>query len=369
MSKFEIIGTLSLSKGSEKMPTFETIKVGDSGEKRILRLNSKSDDNFHNVKIEGLCWGNDSQIFAKKKVGEGKYEDLKFKYSERDKHIAELAEFSKYVFVDGDTRHEFATQYDFALFVKEELESGKYNDKRFIIKGDVESSQWKGKSYHDFNVTRLYTVTEKEGEEAIEDKSEATLELFLGEGCLMDDDFEETRKMFLNGFNARYDSKKKGRIGIPLTVEVYVPKEKKNGAKLVDKFKENTEGKITDDELAYKLGIKVDMVSKSEKVEFNMELLSDEEREDLELGLLDLEELKAEHGCGKGAFERKFVFKTFARGYSKGAIEQDGLKIAELLALEKSESDNGVSYSVDEEDDVSVFEPDTSSESDEWDDL
>lgn len=349
-SNFEMIGKLNLSKGSEKFPTYDVRKVGDTGEVHTLRMVVKADGNTHNVQINGLFWGEDSKIYTMEKTEDNKGKTLDFMYKDRDKYMDRIVEYKKFVFVDGETRHEFITERDFALFVKDELPKRNEND-RYIVKGNVEFTQYKGKTYYDFNINRIYVVHDESRDEPLLDKSEGTLDLYIAEGCVDDGQFEETRKMFIKCYATKYDNKKKGVVGIPTNIEVFIPKEKKNGSKLVDKIKENLAYKIEDDEKVCKVNLKVDLINKSEKVEFNVEMCTEEERENLEMGLIDIEDLKAEYGCGKGAFEKKFVFKGFGRGYLKGAMPQD-LLLTDLLAFgeKKKDEDDDTEYQIDSDD-------------------
>lgn len=347
-SNFEMIGKLNLSKGTDKFPTYEVRNVGDTGKVHTLRMMVKADGNTHNVQINGLFWGEDSKIYTMQKTEDNKGKKLEFMYKDREKYINDIVEYKKFVFVDGETRHEFITERDFALFVKDELPK-RDETERYIIKGNVEFTQYKGKTYYDYNITRIYVVNDDEREEKLEDKSEGTLDLYLAEGCIDDEEFEETRKMFIKCYGAKYDNKKKGDVGIPTNIEVFIPKEKKNGDKLVDKIKENLEGKIEDDEKVCKINLKVDLINKSEKVDFNTDMCTEEELENLEMGLIELDDLKAQYGCGKGAFEKKFVFKGFGRGYLKGAMPQD-LLLTDLLSFGEKKTESNTEYQIDDND-------------------
>lgn len=361
-SNFEMIGKLSLSKGTDKFPTYEKRTVGETGEAHTLRMMVKADGNTHNVQINGLFWGENSKIYTMEKTEDNKGKKLEFMYKEKDKYIDKIVEYKKFVFVDGESRHEFITERDFALFVKDELPKRDENE-RYIVKGNIEFKQYKGKTYYDYDVNRIYVVHDEDRDEPLLDKSEGTLDLYIAEGCVDDEQFEETRKMFIKCYATKYDKNKKGEVGIPTNIEVFIPKEKKNGAKLVDKIKENLAYKIEDDEKVCKVNLKVDLINKSEKVDFNVEMCTEEERENLEMGLIDIEDLKAEYGCGKGSFEKKFVFKGFGRGYLKGAMPQE-LLLTDLLAFGEKKSESNTEYQIDSDDngldDIDVDDDDDS---------
>lgn len=353
-NNFEMVGKVTLSKGTEKQPTFET-KTFDSGwTLNTLRLQVDADGNKHYVDVKGGYGGNDDSLIhsmVKKSDGSKGYDKIQFKYRDREQHIHNLAEFKKYVFVDGENRAEFTTQFDLANYVHIMLKNGEYEGKKFKISGDVEFSEYKDTVYTNYIVNRMYVVSNDEQELA-----EAQLEMYIGETCIVDDNLDETGKMYIKGHVGQYNGVKKADIGIAQVVEVHIAEDDKKKDRKIAKIKETCEPKS--DDFLSRVGLKVKLVNKSEEVEFNESMLSDEEREDLELEFTTIEELKVQYGVGKGKFERKMVFKGFGRGFSKGCIET-GLTLAELLRKAENKAKNTnleIDTSTDLEDDEDLFE-------------
>ena len=178
MSKFEMVGKLSLIKDTDKRKCFENIvfKAGErkkDGTKRKddfimrkLRMSIKCEKDNFNIDINGILFGSESSAVVKvqKKKPEGGYEPITFKYKDREKHVGEVAEFNKYVFVNKEERHEFVTQYDYAKFMYDLLQSGELDDKVVKVVGDIVYSDYTNpntgetKTYTNYEANRIYIV-------------------------------------------------------------------------------------------------------------------------------------------------------------------------------------------------------------------
>ena len=147
--RFEIIGKIEKAK-SDKITFFEE-KVSDGGWiSRALKFNVKSGNNTFLMEVRGGRSKDDSKalIYSTIKKEDGKYENVQFLHKDKEKYISKLAEFKKSVIVfDKDTRLDFATSYDFALALKDIVESEQYADVNFKVVGEVEYSKYNGKEY------------------------------------------------------------------------------------------------------------------------------------------------------------------------------------------------------------------------------
>lgn len=344
---FEMIGSLKLAKATEKKPTFEVKKCSGDWQLKVLRLNMNANGNSNFVEIVGMFGGDNSDIYSmvKKEGQKGKYENVKFKYKDRAKYVKDLAEFKKYVFVNGDDRHEFATQHELAELVHKELQKPEMKDKTFMIKGEIEYNESGDKLYTKYNVSRVYVMNEpKEDEDPIQEKCEANIELYISEGALDESAYDETGQMFLTGYVGVYDKDKKGEVGISQTVEIELPPGKKNREKMKNRIIENLE--IKEEEYLSKIGVKVELFAKAPEVEFDESMLTDEEKEDLEYGFTTMEEIKADRGVGKGKFENKLLFTGWSRGFSKGCTSSTQT-LETLLAKPSEEADE---FEIDDDD-------------------
>lgn len=90
-----------------------------------------------------------------------------------------------------------------------------------------------------------------------------------------------------------------------------------------DKEKKKVEGikrKFTVDDDTYKeLGIEVKMLNGAQKIEITDDMLTDEQKEDLDCGLITLDDIRADLGGSVyGDRVQEYQFLKIARGFTKG---------------------------------------------------
>lgn len=339
---FVMIGKLSIAPDRENRKAFSD-KLLDSGcNIRQFYLNMKCDkDNFNlqiksfmnNVKrtSDGTLNVNDSTIYTILD-NDGKYESTNFKYKDKDKYEDRIANFRKLVFVDeNEERVECSNEFDYSMAVHSILKSDAYKDKKFKVQGNIEYSSYTNpktheeKIYTNYNVQRIYVINDEAEEKAL-----ANVEFYITEDCLDDSRLEEENLLVINGYIPEYNSKKKADIGFYQSFEYPLGEDSekaKKMAKLIDKMLLDN---FDDNELC-KMGYRVNLINRREEVPFNEDMLSDEEKELVKYGLMDIEDLKQQYGVGMGSMQRRMEISSIGRGYSKGAIPVP-LTLNELLS-------------------------------------
>ena len=339
---FVMIGKLSIAPDRENRKAFSD-KLLDSGcNIRQLNLNMKCDkDNFNlqiksfmnNVKrtSDGTLNVNDSTIYTILD-NDGKFESTNFKYKDREKYEDKIANFRKLVFVDeNEERVECSNEFDYSMAVHSILKSDAYKDKKFKVQGNIEYSSYTNpktheeKIYTNYNVQRIYVINDEAEEKAL-----ANVEFYITEDCLDDSRLEEENLLVINGYIPEYNSKKKADIGFYQSFEYPLGEDSekaKKMAKLIDKMLLDN---FDDNELC-KMGYRVRLINRREEVPFNEDMLSDEEKELVKYGLMDIEDLKQQYGAGMGSMQRRMEISSIGRGYSKGAIPVP-LTLNELLS-------------------------------------
>jgi hypothetical protein len=339
---FVMIGKLSIAPDRENRKAFSD-KLLDSGcNIRQLNLNMKCDkDNFNlqiksfmnNVKrtSDGTLNVNDSTIYTILD-NDGKFESTNFKYKDREKYEDRIANFRKLVFVDeNEERVECSNEFDYSMAVHSILKSDAYKDKKFKVQGNIEYSSYTNpktheeKIYTNYNVQRIYVINDEAEEKAL-----ANVEFYITEDCLDDSRLEEENLLVINGYIPEYNSKKKADIGFYQSFEYPLGEDSekaKKMAKLIDKMLLDN---FDDNELC-KMGYRVRLINRHEEVPFNEDMLSDEEKELVKYGLMDIEDLKQQYGAGMGSMQRRMEISSIGRGYSKGAIPVP-LTLNELLS-------------------------------------
>lgn len=360
-TNFVMIGKLSIAPDRENRKAFSD-KLLDSGcNIRQLNLNMKCDkDNFNlqiksfmnNVKrtSDGTLNVNDSTIYTILD-NDGKFESTNFKYKDREKYEDRIANFRKLVFVDeNEERVECSNEFDYSMAVHSILKSDAYKDKKFKVQGNIEYSSYTNpktheeKIYTNYNVQRIYVINDEAEEKAL-----ANVEFYITEDCLDDSRLEEENLLVINGYIPEYNSKKKADIGFYQSFEYPLGEDSekaKKMAKLIDKMLLDN---FDDNELC-KMGYRVRLINRREEVPFNEDMLSDEEKELVKYGLMDIEDLKQQYGAGMGSMQRRMEISSIGRGYSKGAIPVP-LTLNELL----SKGDEPKKELLDEDGDLDIL--------------
>lgn len=363
--RYEMVGKLDLAKDNDKRKCFEDLKF-KAGEKggdgkprkndftsRTLRLTVKSGDDFFNLRIKGNLFGNENTALIKslKKKADGTYEGVEFKYKDREKHTKDLAEFKKLVFVHGDERHEFATEYEFAMFIHETLSGGELKDKIFKIVGEIEFSEYNDKVYTNYNINRIYVIKDD-----VEQTATANVDLMLTVDSIDDSRVVDEGIFTVSGYVPQYDGKKKGDKGYFQLLEypLNIDEEKREKKfELISRLLKFEEGELA------KIGFKVDLISRVEEVDFDESMLSDEDKELIEFGVMTLSDFKDKYGSGKGGYVSKMQISNVSSLYKNGCIPTE-LSLANLLSsgvevTKEPELNLEGSLTDDELDDMDIF--------------
>ena len=362
-------GKLSIPKETEKFHP-DTEKTYDSGwVRKQLMFNVACGDNRHMLTVTAGAFGDghgDVYTFSKSGVDEDgnkvKGELLKIPFKERltSPKLAEVAEFKKFIFdlekpgrryklekaaekikegtsltdeelreigleneadvnaeleKSNKRRHEFISEWDFIDFIKKVIDSGKYSDKKFFIRGNGEY-QYSDKNervYESYVPNRIYLAADD-----AEETSTATVNILFNSESLDDMSVEEKGKYYVNGYMMEYDNNRKGNIPVPVTITIPVPsddaneKAKKRAESIKHKF-------MVDDDTFKEYGAIVNMLNGAQKQEIDVSMLTDEEREDIECGLITLDDIRRDLGgnvYGERVKEYQFVkpARNFARG-------------------------------------------------------
>lgn len=358
---FVMIGKLSIAPDRENRKAFSD-KLLDSGcNIRQLNLNMKCDkDNFNlqiksfmnNVKrtSDGTLNVNDSTIYTILD-NDGKFESTNFKYKDREKYEDRIANFRKLVFVDeNEERVECSNEFDYSMAVHSILKSDAYKDKKFKVQGNIEYSSYTNpktheeKIYTNYNVQRIYVINDEAEEKAL-----ANVEFYITEDCLDDSRLEEENLLVINGYIPEYNSKKKADIGFYQSFEYPLGEDSEKAKKMAKLINKMLLDNFDDNELC-KMGYRVRLINRREEVPFNEDMLSDEEKELVKYGLMDIEDLKLQYGVGMGSMQRRMEISSIGRGYSKGAIPVP-LTLSQLL----SKGDEPKKELLDEDGDLDIL--------------
>lgn len=366
---FEMLGRISLGKKTEKFKPYNETTYESGWVKKRIMFNAICGDNRHLLIVDAGAFADghgDVCTFSKGSVDENgkrtKGESLKIPFKDRltSSKLAEVAEFKKFIFdlekpnrryklekaaekikegtsltdeelaeleveseVDVKTaleksikkRHEFISEWDFVDFIRKVIESGKYSDKKFYIKGNgnYQYSDKNERVYESYVPTRIYLADDN-----AEEYCTATINVLFNRDSVDDMSVEEKGKYYINGYMMQYDRNRKGNIPCPVTVTIPVvpedasDKDKKKVEAIKRKF-------VVEDESWKELGVVVKMLNGAQKTEITDDMLTDEQKEDLECGLITLDDIRADLGGSVyGDRVQEYQFDKIARGFTRG---------------------------------------------------
>ena len=397
---FEMVGKLSISKETDKFNPYSENHYDSGWVKRRLLFNVTSGDNRHMLNVDDGCWEDghgDVFTFSKATVDESgekkKGELLKIPFKERltSPKIAEVAEFKKYIFdlekpgrrfklekaaerlhegknltdeelkeiglenesdvtealeKSNKKRHEFIAKWDFAEFIKKVIDSEKYKDSLFFIRGNGEYSYNTEKEtmYESLVPTRIYLAADD-----AEESATATLTMLFGENAIDDMSLEEKGKYYVSGYMMEYESSMKKTIPVPVVVTIpnvsddATEKEKKKLEAIKKKF-------YVDGEEFKEYGIVVNMLNGAQKVEITEDMLTEEQKDDLDCGLITMDDIRAELGGSVyGDTVKEWQFVKPAKGFTSGSKETAYTSEDMIIKIETEEVED---LFQDEDDDL-----------------
>lgn len=396
--QLEIVGKLSIGKETDKFKPYEETEYPSKTKgkanwiKRKLSFNVISGDNRHLFTIDGGKFADDSgkvYLFSKGYKDDAgnqvKGEAFDIPFSERltSSRLAEVAEFKKFV-IDTEKpsrryklekmaekihegksvtdeelqevgienpdnitpelekskkrRKEFVSQWDYAEFIKKLIDSKKYEGKKFKILGEIDYtySEKNQKFYENFIPTRIYLANDDETE-----VSHATINFLYNKDSLDDGSVEEKDRYYINGYVNVYNSDRKKNIPCPLTISLKANYDSED--EKLNKIRELYVKWFTINDDSWKeLGVIVDLINGSQKVEIDESMLNDEQQDLLLLGEITLDDIRAEMGGSVyGDRIQEKLFYKIAKGYTKGrkdTVYQDSDFIIEPIQVMESTS-------------------------------
>ena len=268
---FEMLGKISLGKETEKFKTYSETTYDSGWVKRKIMFNAVCGDNRHLLSVDAGSFADghgDVYTFSKGSVNEDgsrvKGETLKIPFKDRftSPRLAEVAEFKKFIFdlekpgrryklekaaekiregtsltdeelkeiglgseeevnaafeKSKNKRHEFISEWDFAEFIKEVIDSGKYSSSKFLIRGngDYSYSDKKQQVYENYVPQRIYLA-----DSDADEYSTGTIKILYNDESLDGMSVEEKGKYYVNGYMMEYDRNRKENIPVPVTVTI-----------------------------------------------------------------------------------------------------------------------------------------------------
>ena len=200
----------------------------------------------------------------------------------------------------------FITAIDFVQWLDKVTSNEKTKDWVWKVTGDVEYSYSKGNWYRNFVPRRVYHV-----DASTEQQCVGTIKTFFSEGC-MDEEGEDN--ILFNVYTQYYDNMCKKNCFTPVPLVIAKDHPKVNGFKKLF-------GKAEGDTVC-ELGVTVTYINGAQKVQISEDMLSDEQRELLDIGMITMDDIRKELGDSVyGDRKTETRIDGLARGYTGGVKE------------------------------------------------
>ena len=331
-----------------------------------LNLTMSCGDNVQFLRASGGMWdekhASKNSVMTYKHNENGKDEPITIKWDERlnPEIAATIANYRTYtvdteIAADRKTAEEsgdaaaieaskkkhkiFITAIDFVKWLDKVTSNEKTKDWIWKVTGEVEYSFSKGNWYRNFVPRRVYHV-----DPATEQQCVGTIKTFFTEDCVSEDD----NAYYFNTYTQYYDQQCKKNCFTPAPISIPKTHPKAKGfAKLL--------GKAEGDEVR-EFGINVFYINGAQRVEITEDMLSDEQKELLEMNMITMDDIRRELGdTVYGDKKTETRAEAIARGYTSGSKETvynaSDLVVAPTKDEPKAEVDEDIDI-FDDSDDI-----------------
>ena len=394
---FNFVGKIVLGKDSEKFHPIDRREFQSGWTSTTVKFNCLSGTNRVLCTIQGGKWKNDSKNVIKtfgKSITDAngnvvKGEAIEIPWNKRfdEDQIDKVAGFKKFTCDTGDTRMRyklqnavkafedgtitdelieeigvdnlddarvaleksqakkkaFLSEWDFAEHMVKVCQSDKFKDKLFYISGtyEVQYNADKKQFYTSYHVNRVVLAPD----DAVP-TTELKIDFYFGENAWDESSYEDTGKCVVNGWISYYDNNLKKTGFKDIAVIVRENDEKKlNGLRR----------KFTCDDGIKQIGLTLSVIEGAEVVELTIDMVDEETRSDIELGLLDWETVKKELGgraIGDKISELRFTELTPKKNVAQDTIYGiSDMHPAREEIIEDDQDEDGIGDIFDDEDD------------------
>lgn len=369
MNTFTFVGNIIIPKDTEKFKAYSVEILKDKWEKRTLTLNVSCGDNKHSIRVQdfGDKDINNRAIYTVlNKNADGKYTSVKIDFKDREDKIKDVAPFKKFVLDTGDAderakiysiknryekdedlvteeektkynitseedieklieksydeRKEFICEYDFINALYDTFSNDKYKNCKFKVTGNYQFTKsivnGETKYYAEYIPTRIIRVKSD-----VEYESTMSAEIIYKDSSniVTTENIDGVKNTVFNGWLVNYnknykkdDPDSEKDISMPITINMNTFSDKS-----LEKFKDKLD--IISASSTYKvIGLVINCIDGSPTLSFTEDMLTEDEKADIECGFYTFEDLKKEKGALKGEKIKEFRFSKIGTGYTGG---------------------------------------------------
>ena len=233
------------------------------------------------------------------------------KETKTEEDLAKIEEYTKQINELSDKRLMFCHVKDVINFL--ELAQDGLKGKKLKVTGNVKSNYYNSKNTLQF----IPSVIELAGEDEAEGLT-MTADVFYEKDSIEDD--KKDKKMFIAGYIGDRVKKANKLFPIALTLDyTKINEDIEEQAQLLEFMKSTFE--ITDKKQVHKIGVKINIINGSEKIEFDESCLTQKQLMAVKLGMAKIEDFKPKGGAF-GEFKQELkVVCPLLREYPQGCVE------------------------------------------------
>ena len=234
--------------------------------------------------------------------------------------IKTVANFKKYIVNLGDDfggRCEFITQYDMIKYLADALPEYKG---KVVVTGTYSKSYSKGIYYDKFRIQNVYAA-----EEDRKNRLGLTLDFYYNKESVDKADFKTDKKIFLNGYINQYINANEQNKYIPMQLVFNASKynlENEKHKALYDYKMEYVD--IANKNMVH-MAWEVVLVRGAETVDFTYDMLTEKQKQQVDLGIRELEDFKPKGNIVGDKINEFRLFEPVLRDMGRGDDFSDGL--------------------------------------------
>ena len=212
--------------------------------------------------------------------------------------VKDVANFKKTIIKNGDEKKEFISSYDGVKYIAEHIDELK--NKRVVVTGQRKKNVYNGKISDRFEFSSIRVIDE---DEEVNNRLTVNMEVLFDKDSIDTANWKDEHKLFLNGWTEEYMSDVKENRYVPQQIVFDCSKVNWENEKHVNQVKfrlkmfgcELVDGKVVvklKSKKIYSVGVITTFVNGQEKLEFDESMLTDVQKEALELGLKTLDDFR-----------------------------------------------------------------------------
>ena len=223
--------------------------------------------------------------------------------------IDSVPAYRKFIAEFDEGEKQFISKYDFIEYVAEKLDT--YNGKIFAS-GRYNRTFWKGEIFDKFEVDTIRITTNERNSLHLK------LDLYYNKDCVDTSEFNEKKRIIVDGFIKQYINKDEGEKFLPQTVVLDVSKFDDT-----DKHQKYAKMLIQDVNIKNKSIVHLPwdckIIRGVETVEFDEEMLTERQKQQIECGIATIEDFTKP--IGENIYEFRFFRQMLNGDFADGPVD------------------------------------------------